>query len=136
MKKLKRFHEGVKYENKEISQEEFEGTKFVEMKESTISHLERFVSKWDTESYKTRLRDNPVCGIFILWYDRVKGDEIHLTIFELEDNWFFLRVEEFDLVHKYWLDDKYFKCDEIGGLKEKIEEIFKNVKVVDNEKSN
>lgn len=125
MKRLKRFNEGVKYETTEVTEEVYDEIEPIKMNEKTFNDIKTFVSKWGAKCVKGNE------NLFrVYWHN--DQSEISLVIFESEDEWFWVSKEEYIGGKEEWEEDKYYRCDQLGGLKEKIEEIFKDVKTINN----
>lgn len=127
MKRLKRFNEGVKYETTEVLWDIWEVTDAIKMNEKTFNDIKTFVSKWGARCVKV---DEYLFRVY--WHHESNQSEISLVIFESEDEWFWVSKEEYIGGKEEWEEDKYYRCDQLGGLKEKIEEIFKDVKPINN----
>jgi len=140
MKHIKLFKEGVRHENQEISFDEWSDQPSPhDISDKTINDLKSFVSKWgakvekEIDCYWKDIEQVNYVGVNINWLHK-NSSEISIEIEETEDEWFWIKVQQYQNTEG-WLDEKYYKCDQLGGLKEKIAEIFKDVKPIKNPQS-
>jgi len=133
MKHIKPFQilEGYGYENQEITFQ-----KWVEMKptilltNNQISIIKKLIDKWNYDLpgdfSNSGDSNSPRFYRYIIKYDGGKNYKLEIEIASTDDDWFKVTVYE-SLFFLKWRETKYYKCDQIGGLIELLEQTFKNI---------
>jgi len=135
MKHIKPFQilEGYGYENQEITFQ-----KWVEMKptilltNNQISIIKKLIDKWNYDLpgdfSNSGDSNSPRFYRYIIKYDGGKNYKLEIEIAATDDDWFKVNyfIETFN-AGRFCFLTKYYKCDQIGGLIELLEQTFKNI---------
>lgn len=143
MKHLKKFNESLEYQNIQISEEEYtEECGGIRIRKNLtllnsheVDELRRFFcgektgSKLTLEylydiSFETDPKSNEVC---IICKDKKGYKNIYIS--KYNDDWFYLCLE---VSTKTEYDQKYWKCDQFGGVMQELNKIMsKEKKILD-----